>query len=119
MIKQNDIVFEFQSALQPNNEEMGEFLKIHGDAVKDISFNCEDVDSLVEKARLGGASVVQEPITLSDEFGSVRKAVIRTYGDVCHTLLDRSNYPADRHLPNYQFAKDQKNYNPLPVASKL
>ena len=35
VIKQNDIVFEFQSPLQPNNEEMGQFLKIHGDAVKD------------------------------------------------------------------------------------
>jgi len=88
-------------------------------SVQDIAFNCEDVDSLVAKAIEGGATVVQEPVTISDEFGSVRKAVIRTYGDVCHTLLDRSNFPADRHLPSYQPSKSQKNYNMDPVSSKL
>ena len=70
-------------------------------------------------AKEGGASVVKEPFTEEDEFGSVRKAVIRTYGDVCHTLVDRANFPNDRHLPGYQFSKNQKNYNNDPVAKGL
>jgi len=32
--KLNDVIFEFQSALQPDNEEFGQFLKLHGDGVK-------------------------------------------------------------------------------------
>jgi len=119
VLKLNDIIFEFQSALQPDNKEFGDFLQLHGDAVKDIAFNCEDVDALVEKAKEGGAVVVQEPTTFADEFGSVRKAIIRTYGDVCHTLIDRKHYPVDRHLPCYKPAKSMKNYLDDPVISKL
>lgn len=86
---------------------------------QDIAFNCEDVDALIEKAREGGAVVVSEPETISDEFGSIRTAVLQTYGDVCHTLIDRSNYPADRHLPGYKFATEMKNYRVDPVADKM
>ena len=34
VIKLNDVVFEFQSALLPDNKEFGDFLQKHGDAVK-------------------------------------------------------------------------------------
>ena len=51
MLRLNDIIFEFQSALQPDNKEFGDFLAKHGDAVKDIAFNCEDVDALFEKGK--------------------------------------------------------------------
>jgi len=119
VVKQNDVVFEFQSALQPGNEKFGKFLETHADGVKDIAFNCEDVDALIEKAREGGAVVVSEPETISDEHGSIRTAVLQTYGDVCHTLIDRSNYPVDRHLPGYKFATEMKNYRVDPVADKM
>ena len=76
VIRQNDIIFEFQSALQPpeNSEiskEFGEFLKMHGDGVKDISFNCDDVDAIFERAKEGGASVVQETVFKKNKLDAV------------------------------------------------
>lgn len=119
VVRLNDIVFEFQSALQPGNKQFGDFLERHADAVKDIAFNCEDVDALVERARQGGAVVVSDPVTIEDDFGSIRTAVLQTYGDVCHTLIDRSNYPADLFLPNYTVMEDLKNFKEDPIGAKL
>uniref|UniRef100_A0A3B5L0R7 VOC domain-containing protein n=1 Tax=Xiphophorus couchianus TaxID=32473 RepID=A0A3B5L0R7_9TELE len=45
-IKQDKIIFVFQSPLNPGNEEMGEHLNKHGDGVKDIAFQVEDCDFL-------------------------------------------------------------------------
>lgn len=49
VIRLNEITFEFQSALNPGNKDFGTFLERHGDAVKDIAFNCTDVDALLLK----------------------------------------------------------------------
>ena len=65
------------------------------------------------------AQVVDEPYTVEDEAGSVRLAKIKTYGDVTHTLIDRSEYSASLHLPGYQKSENQKNYRIDPVFSNL
>ncbi|RXM95053.1 4-hydroxyphenylpyruvate dioxygenase [Acipenser ruthenus] len=49
VIKQDKITFVFQSALNPGNEEFGEHLVKHGDGVKDIAFQVEDCDYLVQR----------------------------------------------------------------------
>jgi len=56
VVQLNEIVFEFQSALNPASKcdtakSFGSFLERHGDAVKDIAFNCTDVDALIEKVK--------------------------------------------------------------------
>uniref|UniRef100_H0ZYZ9 4-hydroxyphenylpyruvate dioxygenase n=1 Tax=Taeniopygia guttata TaxID=59729 RepID=H0ZYZ9_TAEGU len=48
VIKQDKIVFVFSSALNPGNEEMGEHLVKHGDGVKDVAFEVEDCDFIVQ-----------------------------------------------------------------------
>uniref|UniRef100_A0A8C9N695 4-hydroxyphenylpyruvate dioxygenase n=1 Tax=Serinus canaria TaxID=9135 RepID=A0A8C9N695_SERCA len=48
VVKQDKIVFVFSSALNPGNEEMGEHLVKHGDGVKDIAFEVEDCDFIVQ-----------------------------------------------------------------------
>lgn len=47
VIKMNKIIFVFQSALNPNNQEIGDLLKVHGDHVKDISFSVNDLGSFL------------------------------------------------------------------------
>lgn len=42
------IIFVFESALTPGNEEMGKHLVLHGDGVKDIAFEVEDLDAIVK-----------------------------------------------------------------------
>ncbi|XP_054501965.1 4-hydroxyphenylpyruvate dioxygenase isoform X6 [Agelaius tricolor] len=100
VIKQDKIVFVFSSALNPGNEEMGEHLVKHGDGVKDIAFEVEDCDFIVQKAKERGAVVVKEPWVEQDKFGKVKFAVIQTYGDTTHTLIEKLNYKG-LFLPGY------------------
>ncbi|KAK4813118.1 hypothetical protein QYF61_010532, partial [Mycteria americana] len=96
----HQIVFVLSSALNPGNEEMGEHLVKHGDGVKDIAFEVEDCDFIVQKAKERGAVVVKEPWVEEDKFGKVKFAVIQTYGDTTHTLVEKLNYKG-LFLPGY------------------
>lgn len=89
--------------LEPDNpKEMGDFISKHGDAVKDIAFEVDDIDAIYKRAVEKGANIVREPWSETDEFGTVRFATIRTFGDVTHTFVDRSQYSAGWFLPGYQ-----------------
>ncbi|KAG7489483.1 4-hydroxyphenylpyruvate dioxygenase-like [Solea senegalensis] len=92
VVKQDKIIYVFSSALNPGNKEMGDHLVKHGDGVKDIAFTVEDLDYLVQKARERGAVIVKEPHTVEDKHGKVRLAVLQTYGDTTHTLVERTGY---------------------------
>uniref|UniRef100_A0A8C5BHT4 4-hydroxyphenylpyruvate dioxygenase n=1 Tax=Gadus morhua TaxID=8049 RepID=A0A8C5BHT4_GADMO len=92
VVKQGKILYVFSSALNPGNKEMGEHLIKHGDGVKDVAFTVEDCDYLVQKARERGALVVREPYTMEDTQGQVKLAVLQTYGDTTHTLVERTAY---------------------------
>ena len=101
VVRQNDVIFEFQSALNPGNEEMGRHLVQHGDGVKDIAFSVENIDWIVAKAKAKGALVVKDLHQESDENGSVRMATVKTFGDTTHTFIERTHYRG-LYLPNYK-----------------
>ncbi|KAK9391739.1 4-hydroxyphenylpyruvate dioxygenase [Crotalus adamanteus] len=101
VIKQDKIIFVFSSALNPGNQEMGQHLIQHGDGVKDIAFEVEDCDSIVKKARERGARIVREPWTEEDKHGKVKFAVVQTYGDTTHTLIEKQNYKG-LFLPGFE-----------------
>ena len=48
------------------------------------------LDEVLARAKAAGATVLQEPETVSDEHGSVRIAAIATYGETRHTLVQRT-----------------------------
>lgn len=100
-IKQNDIIFVFDSALNPGNEVMGSFLTKHGDAVKDISFTVENCEGLLQKAKERGAKIVKDLWEEKDDNGTVKMATIQTYGDTTHTFIERCNYKG-LFLPGFQ-----------------
>ncbi|TMS03421.1 4-hydroxyphenylpyruvate dioxygenase [Larimichthys crocea] len=54
-----------------------------------------------KKARERGAVIVKEPYTLEDKCGKVRLAVLQTYGDTTHTLVERTGYTG-LFLPGFQ-----------------
>jgi 4-hydroxyphenylpyruvate dioxygenase len=72
----------------------------HGDGISDIALQVPDVDQCVAHARATGATILAEPHDLSDEQGTVRVAAIAAYGDLRHTLVDRSRYHGP-YLPGY------------------
>jgi 4-hydroxyphenylpyruvate dioxygenase len=100
VVKQNEIVLVLMSAYEPYNKEMGDHLVKHGDGVKDIAFCVEDLEYIVQRAKERGAKVVRDVWEEKDESGSVRFAVIQTYGDTTHTFIERGNYNGV-FLPGY------------------
>ncbi|KAB5582741.1 4-hydroxyphenylpyruvate dioxygenase [Coniochaeta sp. 2T2.1] len=88
--------------------EMHAHLERHGDAVKDVAFEVDNVEGVYHKAVAEGADAVQPPKRLVDkQFGHVTTAVIRTYGDTTHTLISRENYTGP-FLPGFRAATPKK-----------
>ncbi|KAM4794777.1 4-hydroxyphenylpyruvate dioxygenase [Rhinophrynus dorsalis] len=101
-IKQDKIIFVFQSPLNPGNQEMGQHLIKHGDGVKDVAFQVEDCDFLFQKAKEQGAIIVKEPWVEEDEGGRVKYAVLQTYGDTTHTLVEYLGPYRGNFLPGFK-----------------
>jgi len=119
-VRQNDIVFVFASQLLPNHpKEMGEHNALHGDGVKDVAFNVEDLDAIVASAKKRGVKIVRDIWEETDDCGTVRYAMVQTYGDTTHTLIDKSQYKG-LFLPGYQKPlKDDKLLQFLPEIGLL
>uniref|UniRef100_A0A1I8ATB3 4-hydroxyphenylpyruvate dioxygenase n=1 Tax=Steinernema glaseri TaxID=37863 RepID=A0A1I8ATB3_9BILA len=100
-VKQDKIVFVFETALLPGNHELGDHMVQHGDGVKDVAFEVDNLDWIVENAKKRGAKIVEDITEESDEFGSVKRAVLQTYGDTVHTLIERKGYKG-LFLPGYK-----------------
>ena len=103
VLKSGSIRFVIKGAVSPDSPLIAHHAK-HGDGVVDISLEVPDVDRCIEQARRAGATVLQEPETVSDEHGSVRIAAIATYGETRHTLVQRTvdgETYAGPYLPGY------------------
>lgn len=90
-LEQENIRFVLTAPLN-SNSPISKFVHQHGDGVKDIAMMVEDVDRAFNESVKRGAVAVQEPHNLTDSNGTVRKAAIKTYGDVIHSFIDRSAY---------------------------
>ena len=91
LLTQNDIKFVFTSLLTADHPH-AEMLGKHGDFVRDIAFEVDDVDTAFNTAVQRGAQPYQEPKTEESREGTVRTAAIQTYGDVVHTFINRDNF---------------------------
>jgi 4-hydroxyphenylpyruvate dioxygenase len=113
VVANNDVRFVFTSPIrsyahlpadEPISEddlallkEMHDHLERHGDAVKDVAFEVDDVQAVYDHAVSGadGVGVSVQPPRVSrgnGKDGEVLTAVIRTYGDTTHTLISRQGY---------------------------
>ncbi len=88
---QNDIRFVFTAPLTPDSEIAAHVAK-HGDGVKDIAFAVDDVTSAWNETTKRGATSALEPTDLEGKKGTLRRSAIRTYGEVVHSFVDRSDY---------------------------
>jgi 4-hydroxyphenylpyruvate dioxygenase len=121
VVGNNDVRFVFTSPLRsaehlPADEPISEeektqlreihaHLEKHGDAVKDVAFEVDNVEAVYESAVAGGAEAVKAPRSQKDaQFGTVITASICTYGDTTHTLINRNNYSGP-FLPGFREGK--------------
>jgi 4-hydroxyphenylpyruvate dioxygenase len=100
LLQQNDCRFLISTPLLPSHP-VGEMLGAHGDFVRDVCFEVDDVDEAFRTAVARGAETAVHPRSLTDSFGEVRIASIHTYGDVLHTFLNRDKF-SGLFLPGFQ-----------------
>lgn len=74
------IVFVLQAQYEPEETELTAEVGYHGDFVKDVAFEVENLDYILEYARSQGAMVVRDLWEERDEHGVVRMAVLKTVG---------------------------------------
>ena len=72
----------------------------HGDGVIDLSIGVPSAREAFRYAVARGARPIEEPRVEQDAGGTVVRAVIATYGDTRHSLIERSDY-AGPYLPGY------------------
>ncbi|KAJ3158492.1 hypothetical protein HDU86_002717 [Geranomyces michiganensis] len=100
-VRVGDIVFVFQSPLEPDNKVYTDHHALHGDAVKDVAFAVDDARAIYDAAVKRGAKSVRAPWVEKDDDGEVVMATICTYGDVEHTFVQRSAYKGE-FLPGFK-----------------
>ncbi|MGE5223527.1 MAG: 4-hydroxyphenylpyruvate dioxygenase [Omnitrophica WOR_2 bacterium] len=72
--------------------EMAAHQMLHGDGVKIVALEVDDVAKAYAETVARGATVAWAPREEIDEFGEIRTAAINTYGEVLHVFVDRSSY---------------------------
>uniref|UniRef100_A0A4X1UAB3 4-hydroxyphenylpyruvate dioxygenase n=1 Tax=Sus scrofa TaxID=9823 RepID=A0A4X1UAB3_PIG len=95
VVKQDKIVFVFSSALNPWNKEMGDHLVKHGDGVKDIAFEVEDCDYIVQKARERGAIIVRGEVCCAADGEGSPTPLQRCRELWSHTLVEKAAFCLD------------------------
>jgi 4-hydroxyphenylpyruvate dioxygenase len=104
VLEQGDIRFVVTSALREEHE-ITKHQARHGDGVRDIALTVPDATEAYRQAVSRGARGVMEPRTDEDEFGTVERAAISTYGDTIHTFVNRADYGGP-FLPGYVSASE-------------
>lgn len=88
------------AAYGPTSEITAHHL-VHGDGVKVIALEVDDVAQAYAATISRGGVSAWAPRAEIDEFGELRTAAIHTYGEVLHVFVDRSSYGGP-FAPSYQ-----------------
>src|SRR6516164_4790470 len=110
VLRQGDVTFVLTSSLRANDPDNMRLI-FHGDGVKDVALEVDDVFAAFEHAVRHGAVGVVPPTSLEDEHGVYQYATIRAYGDTTHSFVNRDCYrgvfspgfrplDADRYSPS-------------------
>ena len=91
VLEQGQIRFVLTTALRPDHE-IARHVGLHGDGVRDIALQVDNVDAAYLETTKRGARGVHAPYTLRDDSGEVRMASIAAYGDTLHTFVERRNF---------------------------
>jgi len=100
VLQQNKIRLVLTTSLV-NDSEISDHVRRHGDGVKALALWVDDARTSFEQTVSRGAEVAREPNVMTDDFGEVVTASIKTYGETIHTFVERKNYSGP-FLPGYQ-----------------
>ena len=111
VVVQDKIRFVLTTALNPDSD-IARHVHQHGDGVKVLALWVDDATEAFNGTVARGAKPVQEPTTLTDEFGEVKVASIQTYGETIHTFVERRNYTGP-FMPGYKARTSELHVEPV------
>lgn len=115
LITQGNIRIVLTSGLSINHPAAME-AALYGDGVKDVAFTVFDATAAYERAVRNGAASAAEPKTITDAYGSITTASIKSYGRVIHTFVSRSGgYELTKVKQGGQFAPMFKSSGRLAI----
>jgi 4-hydroxyphenylpyruvate dioxygenase len=91
VLQSGQIRFVLSAPYGPTSEIAAHHL-VHGDGVRVIALEVEDVAQAYAATLARGAVSAWPPRAEIDEWGELRTSAIRTYGEVLHVFVDRSSY---------------------------
>jgi 4-hydroxyphenylpyruvate dioxygenase len=91
VLQQGKIRFVLTTSLL-SDSEISEHVRVHGDGVKVLALWVDDAEKAFYDTVARGAEAYSVPQKLTDKYGEVVVASIRTYGETIHTFVERTNY---------------------------
>ena len=115
VLEQGKIRLVLSTPYSPHDEMAAHHL-MHGDGVKVIAMQVDDVESAYRETTTRGAKGVQAPTELKDDSGIVRVASIQGYGQTLFKFIERADY-AGNFLPGYKTLGKDKTVKPVGLAA--
>lgn len=100
VLKQDKIRLVLTSPLT-GDHPIADHIRRHGDGIKVLALWVDDAQKSWQETTVRGAESAAEPLVIKDEFGEVKVASIKTYGETIHTFVERKRYTGV-FLPGYQ-----------------
>jgi 4-hydroxyphenylpyruvate dioxygenase len=93
VLQSGDMRFVLTSPMR-SDHPIGDFVRKHGDGVKDIALLVDDAEAAYRETTKRGAVGVMEPTVIEDPHGHgwIKRSTIATYGDVVHSFIERHAY---------------------------
>jgi 4-hydroxyphenylpyruvate dioxygenase len=91
VLQSGHIRFVLSAAYAPTHE-MAAHHMVHGDGVKVIALEVDDIEKAWKETTSRGGKSAWGPREEKDENGIYRTAAIHTYGETLHVFVDRSEY---------------------------
>jgi 4-hydroxyphenylpyruvate dioxygenase len=88
VMEQGQVRLILTAATSPDSQ-VAEYVRLHGDGIKDIAFAVDDARRAFTAAVRRGATPVMEPSVIEDQNGRTIKATIATCGHTVHSFTER------------------------------
>jgi 4-hydroxyphenylpyruvate dioxygenase len=115
VVEQGKIRFVLSTPYGPHGE-MAAHHMLHGDGVKVIAMDVDDVEAAWRETTSRGAKGVQPPGEAKDGDGIVHTASIQGYGQTLFKFVERADY-SGAFLPGYKTLPDDKTVKPVGLAA--
>ncbi len=114
VMQQGKTRFVLSSAYLPDHE-ICRHQALHGDGVKAIALEVDNVENALTETKRRGATVVKPAFATEDKNGSIVMGEIKYAGDTVFRFVDRKNYRGD-FAPGYKSINAQGS-QPVGIAS--